>query len=117
LLDYGRTHLHLDSYPVCGTTTTLDSLAMGVPVLTCPNHLYAGAISAALIEQAGFSDWVVEDPAELAPRAAVLAARYRTAASRRELAEQVRCSPVCDSETMPAMFADQLGLMLRAANL
>jgi hypothetical protein len=117
LLDYGRTHLHLDSYPVCGTTTTLDSLAMGVPVLTCPNHLYAGAISAALIEQAGFSDWVVEDPAELAPRAAVLAARYRTAASRRKLAEQVRCSPVCDSETMPAMFADQLCLMLRAANL
>jgi predicted O-linked N-acetylglucosamine transferase (SPINDLY family) len=116
LLDYGRTHLHLDSYPVCGTTTTLDALAMGVPVLTCPNHLYAGAISAALIEQAGFADWVVEDPAELPARAAALAQRYRTAAARRALAAQVRCSPVCDTTAMPAMFADQLAAMLRAAH-
>ena len=34
MADYGRIHLHLDSYPVSGTTTTLDSLAMGIPVLT-----------------------------------------------------------------------------------
>ena len=53
-LDFGRIHIHLDSYPVCGTTTTLDSLAMGVPVLTCPNDLYAGAVPAALLEHAGF---------------------------------------------------------------
>lgn len=65
LLDYGRIHLHLDSYPVCGTTTTLDSMAMGIPVLTCPNHLYAGAISAAIIEQAGFADWICNNPADL----------------------------------------------------
>jgi predicted O-linked N-acetylglucosamine transferase (SPINDLY family) len=117
LLDYGRTHLHLDSFPVCGTTTTLDAMAMGVPVLTCPNHLYAGAISAALIEQAGFDDWVVDDAAELPTRAAVLAERYKSAATRRELAAQVRRSPVCDTAATPAMFADQLTAMLRAARL
>lgn len=117
LRDYGRTHLHLDSYPVCGTTTTLDALAMGVPVLTCPNHLYAGAISAALIEQAGFADWVVEDPHQLPLKAAELAATYRTAAARRELAAQIRRSPVCDTTAVPAMVADQLAAMLRAANL
>jgi hypothetical protein len=117
LLDYGRTHLHLDSYPVCGTTTTLDAMAMGVPVLSCPNHLYAGAISAALIEQAGFADWVVDDAAELPTRASALAERYKSAAARRELAAQVRRSPVCDTAAMPAMFADQLTAMLRAARL
>jgi predicted O-linked N-acetylglucosamine transferase (SPINDLY family) len=117
LLDYGRTHLHLDSFPVCGTTTTLDAMAMGVPVLTCPNHLYAGAISAALIEQAGFDDWVVDDAAELPTRAAVLAERYKSAAARRELAAQVRRSPVCDTAATPAMFADQLTAMLRSARL
>ena len=45
--DYGRIHLHLDTFPVSGTTTTLDSLAMGIPVLTCPTSYYAGTISAA----------------------------------------------------------------------
>ena len=30
MADYGRIHLHLDSFPVSGTTTTLDSLAMGI---------------------------------------------------------------------------------------
>lgn len=117
LLDYGRTHLHLDTYPVCGTTTTLDSLAMGVPVLTCPNHLYAGAISAALIEQAGFADWVVEDPNQLPAKASELTRTYRSAQARRALALAVRQSPVCDTEATPRMFADQLALMLRSARL
>ena len=117
LLDYGRIHLHLDSYPVCGTTTTLDSMAMGIPVLTCPNHLYAGAISAALIEQAGFSDWICHDPADLPSMARDLAERYRSAASRLALAQQVRSSPVCDTQAMPKMFASQLKEMLRAASL
>lgn len=117
LLDYGRIHLHLDTYPVCGTTTTLDSMAMGIPVLTCPNHLYAGAISAALIEQAGFSDWICDDPADLSALAAHLAAAYRTAASRRALAQQVRSSPVCNTQAMPKMFATQLKEMLKASSL
>ena len=117
LLDYGRIHLHLDSYPVCGTTTTLDSMAMGIPVLTCPNHLYAGAISAALIEQAGFRDWICHNPSDLPSMSRDLAERYRSAASRRALAQQVRSSPVCDTQAMPKMFAAQLKEMLRAASL
>ena len=52
--------MSIDSFPVCGTTTTLDSLAMGVPVLTKPTSLYAGAISSAIIEQLGFTDWIAE---------------------------------------------------------
>jgi len=117
LRDYGRIHLHLDTYPVSGTTTTLDSLAMGIPVLTCPNHLYAGAISAALLENAGFSDWVCEQVNELPQRAVELCRRYRSAAARRQLASQVRASAVCDTKAGPLMFADQLTLMLKAATI
>jgi hypothetical protein len=116
-LDYGRIHLHLDSYPVCGTTTTLDSMAMGIPVLTCPNNLYAGAISAALIEQAGFCDWICDQPSELLGKAQQLSSQYRSASSRRQLAEKVRRSPVCDTHAMPTMFAGQIAEMLKAATL
>ena len=111
--DYGRIHLHLDSYPVSGTTTTLDALAMGIPVLTCPNHLYAGAISAAILEHAGLSEMVCEHPSDLPQKARELCRRYASAEARRELARRVRASAVCDTKAMPAMFAAQLGQMLR----
>ena len=113
LKDYGRIHLHLDSYPVSGTTTTLDALAMGIPVLSCPNHLYAGAISAAILEHAGLSEMVCEHPEELPEKAKELCRRYASAEARRQLARRVRASAVCDTRGMPAMFAQQLSLMLR----
>ena len=70
MADFGRIHLHLDSYPVSGTTTTLDSLAMGIPVLTCPSPYYAGAISAAILQHAGLFDHICSDPAQLPAHAA-----------------------------------------------
>ncbi len=113
MADYGRIHLHLDSSPVSGTTTTLDSLAMGIPVLTCPTRYYAGAISAAILQHAGLSDHICSDPAQLPSHACWLAKRYRSAAARRTLAQQVRQSPICDDKTMPRMFVEQLQQMLR----
>ena len=110
--DYGRIHLHLDSYPVSGTTTTLDSLAMGIPVLTSPTRYYAGAISAAILEHAGLADHICSEPTELPSHARWLAQRYRTARARKDLARQVRQSPIFDDQMMPLMFVDQLQQML-----
>ena len=102
--DYGRIHIHLDSYPVCGTTTTLDSLAMGIPVLTCPNNLYAGAISAAIIEHAGFKNWIAENTEELRYKARTLVSSYFSASSRLSLAKQIRSSSLCDTVNTPQNF-------------
>ena len=113
MADYGRVHLHFDTFPVSGTTTTLDSLAMGIPVLTCPTPYYAGAISAAILEHAGLEDHVCADSQELPAKARYLAERYRSAAARRALARQVRQSPICDDNAMPRMFIAQLQQMLR----
>jgi len=112
MADYGRIHLHLDSHPVSGTTTTLDALAMGIPVLTCPTPYYAGAISAALLQNAGLADHICRDPSDLSSQARWLTDRYKSVASRRELAETVRSSAVCDTDVMPRMFIKQLQLML-----
>ena len=113
--DYGRIHLHFDTFPVSGTTTTLDSLAMGIPVLTSPTPYYAGVISSAILEHAGLADHICTDPAHLPSHARWLAERYRTAEARRSLAHQVRQSPICDAQLMPRMFVDQLEKMLRQA--
>ena len=113
MADYGRIHLHFDTFPVSGTTTTLDSLAMGIPVLTCPTSYYAGAISAAILEHAGLADHVCLDPDCLPSHARWLAERYRSAEARRSLAKHVRQSPICDGHEMPRMFVQQLQEMLR----
>ena len=115
MADYERIHLHFDTFPVSGTTTTLDSLAMGIPVLTCPTPYYAGTISAAILEHAGLADHVCSDPAQFPSHARWLAERYRSASARRALAKQVRQSPICDDQSMPRMFVDQLQQMLRQA--
>ena len=42
-----------------------------------------------------------------------LAQRYRSARARKDLARHVRQSPICDDQSMPRMFVDQLQQMLR----
>ena len=113
MADYGRIHLHLDSFPVSGTTTTLDSLAMGIPVLTCPTQYYAGTISSAILEHAGLGDHICSDPEDLPSHARWLAETYRTASARRALALKVRQSPICDDRSMPSMFVQQIKQILR----
>ena len=113
MADYGRIHLHLDSFPVSGTTTSLESLAMGIPVLTCPTPYYAGAISSAILQHAGLADHICHDSADLPGHARRLADRYRSSHARRQLAQQVRQSPICDAHAMPLMFVEQLVSMLR----
>ena len=115
--DYGRINLHLDTYPVCGTTTTLDSLAMGIPVLTSPNNLYAGSISSAIIEQLGFSEWIAESEDHLPSKAVSIASGYQSIHSRLELASIVRNSSICNPEFIPSVFGEQLLTMLRIKSL
>jgi len=115
--DYTKIHIHLDTYPVCGTTTTLDSLAMGIPVLTSPNNLYAGAISSAIIEHAGFPGWIAENSCDLPQKASELFERYRTADSRRGLAQHIRSSSLCDTLNTPRIFSEQLKEMMKYSSL
>jgi hypothetical protein len=115
MMDFCRLHLHLDSFPVSGTTTTLDALAMGVPVLTCPNALYAGSISASLLESIGLDSMVCEQASDLPDCANQLFQRYRLPEERRRLATLVRHSALCDSESTPWHFSAALGAMLKSS--
>lgn len=113
MLDYGRIHLHLDSSPVSGTTTTLDSLAMGIPVLTTPTPYYAGAISSSIMHYAGLGKYICPEPDQLPEYAQSLATEFKSIEARRNLAYKVRSSPICNVDLMPSMFVGQLKQMLR----
>lgn len=114
LLDYRRIHCHLDTYPTSGTTTTLDSLSMGIPVLTCPNNLYAGAISAALLDHAGLSHLVCPSETELTKYAQYIYQEYSSISSRRALAKTIRSSSLCSPSIVASNFSHGLSTMLKA---
>ena len=114
LRDYGKIHIHLDSYPVCGTTTTLDALAMGTPVLTTPTHLYAGAISAAILTQLGYSHWICESIEDMSSRIESTFATYCNPQQRKALAAKVRASPLFDTLNTPISFSQSLRRMIKS---
>jgi len=111
--DYFRINLHLDSYPVSGTTTTLDALGMGIPVVTVPTNLYAGSISAALLNAVGLSDFIVQDPSDLPARAGYLLERYHLPSARLKLSEKIRSTTLFSPRSLPKIMVDELASMLK----
>ena len=53
----------LDSFPYNGTTTTFDSLWMGVPVVTLQGELHVSRTSASILHAMNMDDWVADDEA------------------------------------------------------
>ena len=116
MADYGRIHLHLDSSPVSGTTTTLDSLAMGIPVLTCPTSYYAGAISAAILGTRALLN-IFAVTLTSCQRQLVGWQIVTVVATHGCVLLRVRQSPICDGEATPRIFVENLLLMLRRSGL
>ena len=58
---YNSIDLSLDTHPYSGTTTTFESLVMGVPVFTLIGQLHASRVTASILHQLGLSDFIVEN--------------------------------------------------------
>ena len=54
----------LDPFPCVGTTTTLFSLAMGVPIVTLVGHTHASRVTGSILNVTGFDDWIAGTPAD-----------------------------------------------------
>ena len=88
--------LMLDTLRWSGGNTSLDALASGLPVLTCPGATMRARQSAAMLRTLGLAgELVVPEPAVLAARAAALLA---DADARRRLAGRIQAG-------LPALFA------------
>lgn len=89
LKEYARLDVVLDSFPYSGTTTTCESLLMGVPIVTLMGATSASRVSASIQRHAGAGDLVAHTPEQFASIAAGLAGdRGRLATLRRELPER-----------------------------
>ncbi len=111
LAAYGGVDVALDPFPYNGTTTTLEALWMGVPVVTLAGHRHAGRVGASLLHRVGAAELVAGTVEDYVDKAVALAADgARLIAYRTTLRDRLAASPLLDA----AGFARALEASYRA---
>ncbi|MGB8293793.1 MAG: tetratricopeptide repeat protein, partial [Polyangia bacterium] len=95
---YRRIDIGLDTFPYNGHTTSMDSLWMGVPVLTLRGETVVSRAGHSLLANLGLKDWVTDSPTAFVERAVGLAPRLAELASlRANLRSRMRESSLMDA--------------------
>lgn len=109
LESYNQIDLCLDTYPYTGTTTTVDSLWMGVPVVSLEGPAIHQRASAAVLRHAGLDQLIAENDDEFLDIACSL---IDHPGLRRDMRQNLRstllASPLCDAKDYAASFCSVL---------
>ncbi len=109
-VDYGKMDIGLDAFPFNGAATTMDSLVMGVPVITRRGIAARSRVAAMMVEQIGESSWVADDVDGYVEAAVQLASRVQgVREGRQELRDRVLSSSLCDGNS----YAQKVGVAWR----
>lgn len=111
---YGEMDIALDPFPYNGTTTTMEALRMGVPVLSLKGDRYISRVGWSLLANAGLEDWVAPDvDAYVAQAIARAADPAGLQMLRSELPARVATAPIADAQRFARDFSDMLVTMWR----
>jgi predicted O-linked N-acetylglucosamine transferase (SPINDLY family) len=106
LAPYQGVDVSLDPFPYPGITTTVESLWMGVPVLTLAGTTFLSRQGIGVLTNAGLPEWIAVDAEDYVARAAAYTCDLsRLASLRSGLREQVLASPVFDSTRIAGHLA------------
>lgn len=95
---YQRVDIALDTFPYHGTTTTCDTLWMGVPVLTLAGSNHASRVGVSLLSQLDLEQFIAESPEEYINLAVSLANEpAQLSEVRGRLRERMQASSLCDA--------------------
>lgn len=98
LATYARVDITLDTFPYHGTTTTCESLWMGVPVVTLAGETHVSRVGVSLLHHLGHAEWIAGNPDEYVKIAAALANDIpRLTKIRSSLREKIQTSPLMDA--------------------
>jgi protein O-GlcNAc transferase len=98
LSHYHSIDIALDTFPYCGTTTTLEALWMGVPVITLAGQAHASRVGVTLLTNAGLPELIATSHDDYVGIATALAAdRPRLGELRASLRSRVASSALCDA--------------------
>lgn len=106
---YHRIDVGLDTVPYNGTTTTVEALWMGVPVVGLHGDRFIARVGESILNNVGLGDWVAATEAEFAQLAANKAADLTALADlRSRLRPMLINSPLCDHKKFARSFETAL---------
>ncbi|WP_320675975.1 tetratricopeptide repeat protein [Prochlorococcus sp. MIT 1300] len=98
---YQQVDVALDPLPYGGATTTCEALMMGVPVLTIAGEGMVGRLSASILMNGGFKEWVCQSESELIKKAIKLSKQGpRNLKERQKVREILHQSPLSDAKRL-----------------
>ena len=96
---YQQVDIGLDSFPYNGTTTTCDTLWMGVPVIVLKGEAHAGRVGFSLLKRIGLNEGIACSEEEYIQRAVALANDVaRLKQLRMSTREKMSASALCQPE-------------------
>ncbi|BCK86730.1 lipopolysaccharide assembly protein B [Sideroxyarcus emersonii] len=111
---YHRVDIALDPFPYPGGTTTVESLWMGVPVLTLAGQSFLFRQGAGFLSNAGLPEWIAGTQDGYVEKAEEHAKDPQgLAALRSRLRQQMESSPIMDGQRFATHFAAALQAMWR----
>jgi hypothetical protein len=115
---YARMDISLDTFPYAGTTTTVEALLMGVPVVTLratgPEATHAQNVGVSLLTQVGCTELIANSEDEFVEIAVNLArSPERLRLLRETLRQRLLASPLCDGARYMAHVENQYRAMWR----
>lgn len=100
-----RIDITLDPFPYPGITTTVESLWMGVPVLTLRGDRFLGHQGEMILNNAGLPEWVAANVDEYVDKAVSFAGDLQQLSElRQRLRGQIIASPLCDAPRFAKHF-------------
>lgn len=95
----------LDTFPYPGGTTSVDALAMGVPVLTMKGDRFVSRLGESIARNSGGHWWVAEDRMEYINKASYIASNLASYKSHRmRIAREFNNHPLYDCESFAINF-------------
>ncbi len=109
LASYHRVDIALDPFPYPGGTTSVESLWMGVPVLTKQGDRFLSHIGETIAHSAELLDWIAVDESDYVAKAVIYASDLdQLARLRGRLRRQVLASPLFDAPRFARHFETAL---------
>lgn len=101
LAAYGEIDVALDPFPYNGTTTTMETLRMGVPVVTLAGESHVARVGASLMTHIGHPEWIAANAEDYVSLATALAGdKGRLAQIRMRLRNEYLASPLADPNAL-----------------
>ena len=111
---YREMDIALDPFPYTGTTTSVEALWMGVPLLTLSGDRFGSRAGESILHNVELDAWIADTPEDYVEKAKALAADLPAlAALRASLRGRLLASPVCDAVRFAGNLEDAFRGMWR----